>query len=457
MLANIAKLSLALILPIVATMPKCPDIIYEQFPDPQGYSGGSIFDGAGGVGTGTTTGSGTGTGTGTGTLSIDCGDGGVPAIIKYYLINKMGLTENAAAGIMGNIKQESEYNSYIVNPHTILKEGQKIYENGKNLIGGQAFGLLQWKPDDRVSKLQEYADKKGKSVTDPIIQLEYMEQEMTGTLKDLEYLKVTKEELNAATLEGATEIFLKKFEQPGNYDEEMKIRLPYAEEALGISIASCKATEESSPFTEATITTGGVPATIPSLSSFAVQFGNGTSWRGSSCGSGSGSSIEASGCSLVAVANAMKFLGKKPDNPTDIAHEITQGTPLVCGADQTGWDGSNMSVDVILRHYNLTQTDLWTSESLSSSEKLQKIRQALSNGGPVIMHGARPSSISCDSEDNRTNGNCVFSKGGHFVLAVGVSGDNKIYIANPANNSGAYIPFPYEGALRYCDHAAMIK
>ena len=461
MLANIAKLSLALIL-FIGGIPNCSGIDYST--DPQGYSGGSIFDGAGGVGTGTSSGS---SATGGG-ISI-CNDNA--QTIKKFLLDK-GYKEDAANGIMGNLYQESEYNNRSLQFDPDVDDNFVAYNNGKTYKGG--FGLAQWTDEGRVKGLQEFANSKGKSVVDIGVQLEYLYKELTDS-----YYNLGTNVLNPMSLEEATWTVLVKFEDPGNVSQEgtdyqgfvnnpssrpgqqteYDRRIKYAKEAQSsITPTGCVNTSDSSAFPNATITTGGVPATIPSLQSFGRQSGNSTTWRGTSCGSGSGPSIEASGCSLVAIANAMKFLGKTPNTPNDVAHDIMSGTPLICGEDETGWSDSGMSINKLADRYSLTLTELWNSSSgLNEDQKLEKIRQALSNGGPVLMRGQRTDPISCDNEDNLTNGKCVFSPNGHFVLVVGVSGDNKLYIANPANNSGAYIPFPYANAVRYATRAAMVK
>lgn len=85
------------------------------------------------------------------------------AIVWNYFKNK-GLNDKAIAGIMGNIQQESGFNSSVVNKSS------------------GASGIFQWL-GGRKNGLQDYAKSLGKSWTDLQVQLDYAWKELQGSEK----------------------------------------------------------------------------------------------------------------------------------------------------------------------------------------------------------------------------------------------------------------------------------
>lgn len=85
------------------------------------------------------------------------------AVVWNYFKNK-GLNDKAIAGIMGNIQQESGFNSSAVNKSS------------------GASGIFQWL-GGRKNGLQEYAKSLGKSWTDLQVQLDYAWKELQGSEK----------------------------------------------------------------------------------------------------------------------------------------------------------------------------------------------------------------------------------------------------------------------------------
>lgn len=85
------------------------------------------------------------------------------AVVWNYFKNK-GLNDKAIAGIMGNIQQESGFNSSAVNKSS------------------GASGIFQWL-GGRKNGLQEYAKSLGKSWTDLQVQLDYTWKELQGSEK----------------------------------------------------------------------------------------------------------------------------------------------------------------------------------------------------------------------------------------------------------------------------------
>lgn len=124
-----------------------------------------------------------------------------------FFINK-GLSNHVAAGIVGNLIQES---------------GLKTNIKGD---GGKAFGIAQWHPD-RQKGLKALADSRGTKIDDFETQLEYVWQELNttekGTLSRL---------LNSRNVDEATTIFMRHFERPNEKYANLTGRIKYANSLL---------------------------------------------------------------------------------------------------------------------------------------------------------------------------------------------------------------------------------
>lgn len=83
--------------------------------------------------------------------------------IWNYLL-KAGFTEEQAAGIMGNIQQESYFDTKATNKRS------------------GAYGLCQWL-GDRKKRLKSFADKNNKSMSNLNVQLDFMMAELNGREK----------------------------------------------------------------------------------------------------------------------------------------------------------------------------------------------------------------------------------------------------------------------------------
>ncbi|WP_181725694.1 phage tail tip lysozyme [Nocardia gipuzkoensis] len=99
------------------------------------------------------------TGSGQSGDNIPGGSNPQPADIYRYLISKYGLTPAQAAGIVGNMKVESGFNTGAYNP----REG--------------AIGLCQWL-GGRRQNLERFAAARGKPVTDWKTQVDFMMSEL---------------------------------------------------------------------------------------------------------------------------------------------------------------------------------------------------------------------------------------------------------------------------------------
>ena len=80
-------------------------------------------------------------------------------IWNYF--RSLGYSENAVAGMLGNVQQESSFNPAAVNPN------------------GPSYGLFQWQ-GDRWNRYKAYADSKGVDWTDVQTQLEFAAAELEG-------------------------------------------------------------------------------------------------------------------------------------------------------------------------------------------------------------------------------------------------------------------------------------
>jgi hypothetical protein len=136
--------------------------------------------------------------------SGNLGGGNVePALVYRYLKGK-GYNEIAAAGIMGNIQQESSFSTTDVNS-----------ESG-------AYGMCQWL-GGRLDNLKALATSTNRKVDDAGTQLDFLWVE----LQDYEAL-VPGALNNTGTCEEAAEIFEKKFERSGG--SAMENRKTYAKQ-----------------------------------------------------------------------------------------------------------------------------------------------------------------------------------------------------------------------------------
>lgn len=117
-----------------------------------------------------------------------------------YLIQK-GLPEHVAAGIVGNLKQESD-----LNPNATQR-------------GGNGRGIAQWDARDRFQDLKRFAAQTGRPHNDLYTQLDYLLQE-ADSRGDLNKIKA------AANPSEAAYLFAKHFERPKTIEQ---IRMKNAE------------------------------------------------------------------------------------------------------------------------------------------------------------------------------------------------------------------------------------
>lgn len=104
--------------------------------------------------------------------------------ISGYSLNGLGLSSPAAAGVMGNLEQESGFNPDIV-------EAQPSY-------AGAGYGLAQWTGPRRTS-LENFASKEGKSPSNLGVQLKFLNKELDSGYQDTLKRLLKTEDLKDAT------------------------------------------------------------------------------------------------------------------------------------------------------------------------------------------------------------------------------------------------------------------
>lgn len=144
------------------------------------------------------------------------------AIAWQFLADK-GLNDYAIAGIMGNIRNESNFN-----PRNLQNSFEKKLgftddsyteavdnESYTNFVHDSAgYGLCQWTFWSRKEKLLSYARIKGKSIGDLMMQLEFMFMEISSN-------KLLMLELSEAdSVRTASDLILLNYEKPAKKDEE---------------------------------------------------------------------------------------------------------------------------------------------------------------------------------------------------------------------------------------------
>jgi hypothetical protein len=178
---------------------------------------------------------------------------------------------------------------------------------------------------------------------------------------------------------------------------------------------------------------------------------------------GKDETICGSGCSLVAVANSAKKLGKTSGNtPQNLAS--WSNTRITY--EQTGWT----SVTKILEHAGLKQSGgwLWQNYKTSTSDKIAAIRKTLAAGNVVIAGGDRQNGnpyseyygLTCNGNPSlQRKGFCVFSNNGHFVTIIGITADDKLIIAGASvgkNGSSSNDGLPADAVLKPSNKAIAV-
>lgn len=180
---------------------------FASGPQPSSWGGGGGGSSGGGGGVSSSSGGASSAGSITPTQAADLrGNTNAERAFNYFV--DKGLTEQQAAGIVGNLMVESG-----VDP-TISQHG-----------GGPGRGIAQWTVGARWTGVEQLAAQTGRSSGDLGVQLDFIWQELNSTESGaLSALRQT------STAADAARVFSDKYERPGI--PHMDRRIGYANEAL---------------------------------------------------------------------------------------------------------------------------------------------------------------------------------------------------------------------------------
>lgn len=140
--------------------------------------------------------------------------------IIWNFFKAKGLNDYAIAGLMGNLKAESNLrpdnlqNSFEgrlgSDSAYVKKVDNGTYSKSKFANDHAGFGLAQWTWYTRKEALYDYAKKRGTSISDLNMQLEYLWIELQRYTKTMSVLR------NAKSIYEASTIVLTDFEKPAN-------------------------------------------------------------------------------------------------------------------------------------------------------------------------------------------------------------------------------------------------
>lgn len=167
---------------------------------------------------------------GGGSVSSSMASGNSNEAKAWNFFKSQGFNDNAVAGILGNLKQESNLNP-----------------NAKQYGGGPGRGIAQWSVGGRWDQLVKWAKANKKNEWDLQTQLEYLLLEINGSGNvDKTGFQLLNKKFggmagfkNSANVETAMKIFEKSYERAGkpNYDNRLKYANQYKQQYGGVSVA----------------------------------------------------------------------------------------------------------------------------------------------------------------------------------------------------------------------------
>jgi len=144
----------------------------------------------------------------------------------WQFFKAKGFNNYAIAGLMGNLKAESNLrpdnlqNSFEgrlgSDAEYVKKVDNGTYSKSKFANDHAGFGLAQWTWHTRKEALYDYAKKKGTSIADMNMQLEYLWVELQRYTKTMNVLR------NAKSVYEASTIVLTDFEKPANQGNSVR-------------------------------------------------------------------------------------------------------------------------------------------------------------------------------------------------------------------------------------------
>lgn len=298
--------------------------------------------------------------------------------IWNFLIAK-GLKPEQAAGVMGNLYQESKFN-----PNAQQDNSTDPFP--KPDVG---FGIAQWTSSGRQLNLKAFGKEQNKALTDLGLQLDFLWRELSTSYGPaLSSLK------NASTARDATFVFHRDFEKSADTMAAIEIlRIKPAENFLtqygGVSANS----------TETICTSTGGATKYADNFSFFEQCDP----RWGSKIYGDSSTICQAGCGPSSMAMIITNLTGKTVTPLDVATYGAQNGTWVSGV------GSSWTIASVSANH-------WGLKSVQINKDVVKINAILQSGGLVLMSGT---------------GAMPFTSFGHFIVIRGVTSDGKWKIAGP--------------------------
>ena len=322
----------------------------------------------------------------------------------YTFLTGKGYTPEAAAGILGNMEQESG-----VNPKAIQGGGK-----------GPAAGIVQWENYNRKSarwkSMSDYAASKGKDWTDLQSQLEWLDLELQG--KDPTTASLLKKKVGGyeqfkaiKDVNQAVKVFEESFERAGKPNMTRRYNAAqnyYNQFKNGASVANEDAGRGFNMATSAETASGD---SIPtSMNGWAYYKQTDPQWQEDI----SGKKIGPSGCGMASHAMMLTTMFGK------------QVTPVTVGkwARANGQWNSGMSWSMppaIASKLGLQIVDQQTNDGGLGTSALSNLKQTIKSGYPAILSG----------KGQTSNLNTPFTSGGHIVLAVGVDGNDNLIINDP--------------------------
>lgn len=313
-------------------------------------------------------------------------DGENIEIVLRFLVEQKGLSLEGAAGITGNLMQESGYN---INPAAL----------GPQTKYGIPFGIAQW-VGGRRTKLENYAKEQNAPVDNIMTQLDFLWYELGQTF----YKGVLEAYGEPITPEDAAIVFLKIFEISGEKpgDDGYENRKKYAAEAynLAASLGLVSTTTTGSSLNKCGDSANQDGWELEGDNAMTFYDQSSTEWKDKPFGIGT---IGECGSGPTSLASIIATLTKDETvNPENVAdYYASHG-----GQESGGGCGSTWNWNVIESEYKVNVEDIGLN--------LDKAKETIKAGGLVLFawKGA------------------PFNKGGHILIMRKIGAEGTIYVAN---------------------------
>lgn len=315
-------------------------------------------------------------------------DGENIEIVLRFLVEQKGLSLEGAAGITGNLMQESGYN---INP----KAEGPLLDNGT-----RPYGIAQWAKGRRI-KIYNWAKDNNVPVDDIMTQLEFLWYE----LQESDYKDLLESYYSGAiTPEDAAIGFLKEFERSGEKpgDGGYENRKKYAAEAynLAVSLGLVSTTTTGSSLNKCGDSANQDGWDLEGDNAMTFYDQSSTEWKDKPFGIGT---IGECGSGPTSLASIIATLTKDETvNPENVAdYYASHG-----GQESGGGCGSTWNWNVIESEYKVNVEDIGLN--------LDKAKETIKAGGLVLFawEGA------------------PFNKGGHILIMRKIGAEGTIYVAN---------------------------